>query len=965
MNYLPFFFSSRKGATFPFCLHTLFSRFHPNLQTKMLSENLTTAKNGRKFPLFSSPISLSAFFCILMAIELGSSSDFKSELNRLSRPIDSCSKMAKNETGSRNLAEESLGSVIITPNSTILSRNRTFEFGFFCIDSNWYVGIWYAIIPIRTYVWIANRGNPVKNISSATVKLTGKGHLAVTDSAGIPIWLTENNNRAITVELLETGNLVLFSHKGKEVWKSFDFPTDTWLPGMNITTHQMITCWKSASDPAPGNYSLRLKPPQYGEFELVFNKSDPYWSTGNWTGNSFVNVPEMTVPYIYNFIFRNPFTPEAYFVYTETLSPAVTGDGPLLTRFSVDSSGQFKQYTWSPQTENWNMFWSVPSDSCHVYGLCGNLGFCNGISRSLSPCDCLAGFLPADQSGWISGDFSSGCRRERLNQCDNGSDVDGDGFLEVGNSVTFNGAVSVLFSGGLRFCEESCLKNCSCFGLRYNSNSSQCENLYGNLLNLRNLTSDSTIGSSILYVRVSKGVGSDKKKKWEMGVFMSGFSLAVFGMLVLVLVVLRKKKKRRKKDEESIFPFTNLKIFTYKELQAATRGFSDKLGHGGFGTVFRGELTDSTELGNSAAIAVKRLERPGGGEREFRAEVCTIGNIQHVNLVRLRGFCSENSHRLLVYDYMPNGPLSVFLRRDGPSLSWDVRFGVAVGTARGIAYLHEECRDCIIHCDIKPENILLDGEFSAQVSDFGLAKLVGRDFSRVMTTMRGTWGYVAPEWISGVAITAKADVYSYGMTLLEIIGGRRNVEAPPPHTGTKQNLEASHNVETPLNAMEAPPFNVEAPLQIEVPPDSESELETNQTPGFVPSPCGVRPTIEEKWFFPPWAVHKILEGDIASIVDPRLASAYDAEEASRAALVAVWCIQDEEGARPTMGTVVKMLEGIVDVGMPPAPQLLQALVAGDSFPSGGIISDPASSTSTGVGIRYVGSPVSRSLNQVR
>jgi serine/threonine protein kinase len=218
----------------------------------------------------------------------------------------------------------------------------------------------------------------------------------------------------------------------------------------------------------------------------------------------------------------------------------------------------------------------------------------------------------------------------------------------------------------------------------------------------------------------------------------------------------------------------NLKVFSYKELHLATRGFSEKIGHGGFGTVFQGEL-----LGSSTRVAVKRLERPGGGEKEFRAEVCTIGNIQHLNLVRLRGFCSENSHRLLVYDYMPNGPLSAYLRREGPILNWDVRIRVAVGAAKGIAYLHEECRDCIIHCDIKPENILLDADFMAKVSDFGLAKLIGRDFSRVLATMRGTWGYVAPEWISGVEITTKADVYSYGMTLLELIGGRRNVEAPP------------------------------------------------------------------------------------------------------------------------------------------------------------------------------------------
>ncbi|GFZ16929.1 receptor-like protein kinase 4 [Actinidia rufa] len=311
-------------------------------------------------------------------------------------------------------------------------------------------------------------------------------------------------------------------------------------------------------------------------------------------------------------------------------------------------------------------------------------------------------------------------------------------------------------------------------------------------------------------------------------------------MLVALLVFFSKGRIRREKEEEdAVFPVTNLKVFSYKELNTATRGFSEKLGHGGFGVVFRGEL------GDSSPVAVKRLERPGGAEGEFRAEA-------------------------LVYDYMPNGPLSLYLKRDGKDLNWDVRFRIAVGTAKAIAYLHEECRDCIIHCDIKPENILLDEDCSPKVSDFGLAKLVGRDFSRVLATMRGTWGYVAPEWISGVAITAKADVYSYGMTLLELIGGRRNVEGPPSAGGGGA---------------------------------------------------------EEKWFFPPWAARQIIEGNVAAVVDERLA--------------------DEEAMRPTMGMVVRMLEGMVEVGVPPPPKLLQAFVSGESFHGVGADSGIEESASVG------------------
>ena len=132
---------------------------------------------------------------------------------------------------------------------------------------------------------------------------------------------------------------------------------------------------------------------------------------------------------------------------------------------------------------------------------------------------------------------------------------------------------------------------------------------------------------------------------------------------------------------------------------------------------------------------------------------------------KLRGFCSKGTKRLLVYDYMSNGSLDSLLFNESNSnvLDWKTRYQIALGTARGLVYLHEKCRECIIHCDIKPENILLDAELCPKVADFGLAKLVGRDFSRVLTTMRGTKGYLASEWIAGVAVTSKADVYSYGM----------------------------------------------------------------------------------------------------------------------------------------------------------------------------------------------------------
>ncbi|XP_052194544.1 G-type lectin S-receptor-like serine/threonine-protein kinase SD2-2 [Diospyros lotus] len=813
---------------------------------------------------------------LLLAVtgKLVSSSNSASEMAEPG--IDRDSKVSSWPT-TRKLESYSGGKVIISGNATILSENGTFRLGFFNSngEARWYLGIWYAFILTPTYVWVANREAPLKNLSAAEALITEDGKLGVRDSGGEIVWATENGEAAAEARLLEAGDLVLLGRRGGVVWRSFDHPTDTWLPGMNLSVHQKFTCWKNSGDPAPGNYSLRLKPPEYGEIELVFNGTKSYWSTGKWIGNSFSSVPEMTIRYIYKFYFTNPFTPMASFGYIEVAPD--NGMQPPLTRFQLDFSGQLQQYSWSQQIENWNIFWSQPENLCRVYGLCGNLGFCNtGMS---SPCKCLPNFHPVDHIGWNDGDFSGGCHHDSHAVCESS-----DGFEEVG-AVSFDGGVMESFSGRSRgFCEKTCLSNCSCVGIYHNVKTNTCKNLYGSLLNLQNSTPGSTI-DDILYVRVPReGTTPKTRKKTLIFIGICCSFLAIITFMLIALLLLRSKIKRKKQEEDEVFSVTNLRVFSYKELNAATRGFSEKIGHGGFGAVFRGELSDSS------LVAVKRLERPGGAEREFRAEVCTIGNIQHVNLVRLRGFCSENPRRLLVYDYMPNGPLSGYLKQDGQNLSWDVRLRVAIGTARGIAYLHEECRDCIIHCDIKPENILLDEDFLPKVSDFGLAKLIGRDFSRVLATMRGTWGYVAPEWISGLAITAKADVYSYGMTLLELLGGRRNVTGPPSTGGGGTG---------------------------------------------------------EKWFFPPWAAQQIIEGNVAAVVDERLAGAYDAAEAARLGLVAVWCIQDEEAMRPTMGMVVKMLEGVVEVAIPSPPKLLQALVSGESFHGVGTDSGDRELTSSG------------------
>ncbi|XP_073130925.1 proline-rich receptor-like protein kinase PERK8 [Henckelia pumila] len=218
--------------------------------------------------------------------------------------------------------------------------------------------------------------------------------------------------------------------------------------------------------------------------------------------------------------------------------------------------------------------------------------------------------------------------------------------------------------------------------------------------------------------------------------------------------------------------------FTYEELDEATNGFSDQnlLGEGGFGSVYKGRLADGRE------VAVKQLKIGGRqGEREFRSEVEIISRIHHRHLVSLVGYCISEDRRLLVYEYVPNNTLHFHLRGRGrPVMNWATRVKIAVGAARGIAYLHEDCHPRIIHRDIKSSNILLDDNFEARVSDFGLAKLAMDANTHITTRVMGTFGYMAPEYASSGKLTEKSDVYSFGVVLLELISGRKPVDTSQP-----------------------------------------------------------------------------------------------------------------------------------------------------------------------------------------
>ncbi|XP_055806216.1 probable LRR receptor-like serine/threonine-protein kinase At5g45780 isoform X4 [Solanum dulcamara] len=225
------------------------------------------------------------------------------------------------------------------------------------------------------------------------------------------------------------------------------------------------------------------------------------------------------------------------------------------------------------------------------------------------------------------------------------------------------------------------------------------------------------------------------------------------------------------------FATGHLKRFSFRELQIATGNFSSKniLGQGGFGVVYKGYLPNRT------VVAVKRLRDPSfTGEVQFQTEVEMIGLAVHRNLLRLYGFCMTPEERLLIYPYMPNGSVADCLRdngRDKPFLDWSKRMHIALGAARGLLYLHEQCNPKIIHRDVKAANILLDESFEAIVGDFGLAKLLDCRDSHVTTAVRGTIGHIAPEYLSTGQSSEKTDVFGYGILLLELITGHKALDA--------------------------------------------------------------------------------------------------------------------------------------------------------------------------------------------
>ncbi|KAF7851211.1 hypothetical protein BT93_L4312 [Corymbia citriodora subsp. variegata] len=583
-------------------------------------------------------------------------------------------------------------------------------------------------------VWSANRNKPVS--ANATLELTAEGDLVLTDVDGSVAWSTNTTGMSVAgMNLTDTGNLVLFDKNNATVWQSFDHPTDPLVNGQKLKVGQKLTPSTSRSNwTEQGLFSLSLT--TIGLFAQT--ETDP---------------PQVYFPFWVNF--PNTSDDSNYIQLIEgVLVLFMNSKRNESLSFSLGSSVQYVKFESDGHLRPCQLDGKrgVPGDllqpflgDCAYPTVCGKYGICSSGRQCGCPTssDGMSYFKPVDVR---HPELGRSCETSQFQT-----------FLELNDTAYFTYDTGTQITPGLgnidkETCREACAKNCSCKAAFFRTSYGSCYlvSQVFSLTYLEVISSDSIVFIKVHNAsnKIPSSLGKDKKSNAR---------------------VLRRHEVDEV-EEDCLEQLLGLPTrFTYDDLVAITEDFSRKLGEGGFGSVFEGTLNDGTK------VAVKRLDGVRQSMKSFRTEVETIGNIHHVNLIRLLGLCAEKLQRLLVYEYMSNGSLDkwIFHKSKGSFvLDWKNRRKIICDIAKGLNYLHQECKWKIVHMDIKPQNILLDENFNAKVADFGLSKLLDRDQSRAVTTMRGTPGYLASEWLNAT-ITEKVDVYSFGVVVLEIICGRK------------------------------------------------------------------------------------------------------------------------------------------------------------------------------------------------
>ncbi|XP_028761083.1 G-type lectin S-receptor-like serine/threonine-protein kinase LECRK2 [Neltuma alba] len=748
------------------------------------------------------------------------------------------------------------------------SSSDDYAFGFKQIEktNGFLLAIWFNKIPENTIVWSAKNdiGDALVVSKGSKVEIKSDGWLQLLDPKGSQIWSGGNSGSGDVgyAQMLDTGNFVLFGQRSQPLWQSFDHPTDTILPGQVLNSPSEIVSRYSQNNFSTGKFQLRLQ--EDGNLVLRTTHSPstaanlPYWNSAalgdgfslvfNQTGSIFVQSSNKSI--------------------AAKLSLNAPSTQDFYHRAIIDYDGVFKHYIYpkgnSTSAGSWPMSWSVysniPEDICSNItdrqgsGACGFNSYCT-FDSGMKSCLCPYGYIFIDPN-----DVMKGCKQNFAPQSCNGTSSEAHlfNFTEM-EQINFPGPDYDYFTPvGEDWCRQACLDDCHCALVVFRDG--ECWKVSLPLRNGKNVSSFggkalikirkdnySPLNPEIIYVK------NDRSKLIIIGSTLLGSSVflnLLLSVAVCVVVYWFGHSNHKKPEVGSVKPRMNLRNFTYKELMEGTNGFAEELGRGAFSTVYKGVLPDIP--GN--LVAVKKLKMVNENEKEFEAEVSAIGQTHHRNLVQLLGFCNEGEHRLLVYEFMSKGTLASFLF-EGERPSWYQRVQIAIGTAKGLLYLHEECRSQIIHCDIKPQNVLLDDSYTAKISDFGLAKLLMIDQTVTTTAIRGTKGYVAAEWFKNKPITMKVDVYSFGVLLVELICCRKSFDV---------------NVED-----------------------------------------------ENKMVLIDWAYDCLHHWRLDLLVEEDKEAQIDIKSFGEYLKIGIWCVQEDPSARPTMKQVVQMLEGFMDVPNPP------------------------------------------------
>ncbi|KAM0024013.1 putative protein kinase RLK-Pelle-SD-2b family [Helianthus debilis subsp. tardiflorus] len=612
-----------------------------------------------------------------------------------------------NESVSSNI---SLGSSLNTDtNRSWVSPSGHFAFGFYQQDGGFAVGIWLTTKPEITVVWTANRDDPPLS-SNSTIKLTGDGRLLLFTTYGEQKSITNTHSEleaATSASMFDSGN---FHSSGRFVLK--------------MQYDGNLVAYPRNSSMLPGDSYWETKTPNDDYRSLVLDHNGSLYLM-----NNYESEPLMVFKPIKSSQSRKNETT----IFRATLSPQ--GNFVLYShRFTNPSSNS-----------TLTMEWEALQDPCKAKGICGVNSYCY-TSAGEAECRCFPGFLFSNDSR--NGKFL-GCYRNFTDE----EACSGRGLLLSYNITPFDNMEVGVFpysvmSIGKKACIKSCLDDCNCWVGMYANGS--CKMLKVPVIYAVQVINKSKLAT--VFIKTSFPKEDDLQDKPSPA-------------LQNPEQVHARKYQRMSESVDVSYHFT-LRSFSFDELHTATDGFKEVIGRNSLG----GEVCKGFISEGKKSVAVKRLPtRMLEGDGGFRAEVTAIAQTHHRNLVRLLGFCIHGATKLLVYEFMSNGSLADLLFNPETQPGWKERISLALDVASGILYLHQECETRIIHCNIKPHNILFDESWTAKISDFGLSKLLRPDQSGTLTVVRGTRGYMAPEWHKNTLISTKVDIYSFGVVLLEIL----------------------------------------------------------------------------------------------------------------------------------------------------------------------------------------------------